>query len=114
MYAPPSSITKDNRTEYPLANQIDTIKLKYVRRFLSKAQTIILVASPKFEANSSSVFEPIKNICSEYNIPFVDYYAGNIISRDKNYFNDPMHMNKNGARMFSKVIFNEIRNQLGK
>ena len=118
VYAPPSSITKDNRTEYPLANQIDTIKLKYVRSFLSKAQTlnipIILVASPKFEAKSSSVFKPIKNICSEYNIPFVDCYTDSIISHNNNYFNDPMHMNKNGARMFSKVIVNEMRNQLSK
>lgn len=95
---------------------VDSIKIEYIKKVIKLTQSyqipIIMVASPKLFAESSSVFTPIKLICSENNIPFLDYYADGNFNHNNELFKEPMHLNSTGARLFSGLILNEIKCQI--
>lgn len=91
---------------------VDHFKLKYVENLIKLAQTnnirIILVASPKYGVKNSIVFKPIKEICAKYNVEFWDFYTTEDFQKPF-LFKEPMHLNSDGARLFSSQIANKIR-----
>ena len=103
---------KENNGHY----LVDSVKIEYMKKMIELTQSsqvpIIMVASPKYLAESSSVFDPIKHVCSEYKIPFLDYYADGNFSQENELFNEPMHLNASGARLFSKILLNDIKCQI--
>lgn len=93
---------------------VDTLKLYYVRKFIEKAQgqgvPVVISASPRFGVSPVNHFnDPIKSICKEYNVPFLDYYAYDTIVNNKEYFHDANHLNNIGADMFSTAFVDELK-----
>lgn len=92
----------DNKTE------IDTFKLKYIDKLIALAKTrqipIVMIASPKYGQANSTDIEPVKNLCAERCVTFLDYYADAEFQSHKEWFKEPMHLNAEGARAFSKNI----------
>jgi len=93
----------------------DTLKLHMMEEFiarLSQSDTrLIMVASPKYGATSSDIFDPIKEICSHYGVDFWDFYAAPEFQK-LDYFKEPMHLNDKGTRVFSKTIANNLKQTL--
>lgn len=91
---------------------IDDFKLEYVEKLLSIAREhevpIIVVASPKYGMVSSDNIQPVKNICANNNVPFIDYYDDAEFMMHKEWFKEPMHLNIEGARMFSEKMIANI------
>ena len=98
------------------AMNIDTFKLDYVEKLLvlakSKNVPIVVVASPKYGKTSSRELQPIINICRKNNIEFWDYYADSEFMQHKEWFKEPMHLNSNGASVFSKRIVARIEENI--
>lgn len=88
--------------------EIDSFKLKYVDKLMLLAKEhnvpLVVVASPKYGANSSIGLSPVINLCNKNNIPFIDYYADTTFMQHKEWFKEPMHLNREGARIFSEFI----------
>lgn len=103
---------KDDKFGGKNETQIDTLKIYYIERLICLAQNndvpIMLVASPKYNATASSVYAPVKTICKKQNVPFYDYYASSAYKAHVEWFNEPMHLNRNGARHFSEEILEDI------
>lgn len=93
-------------------DDIDGFKLSYIQKLLALAQEhhvpIAVVASPKYGQESSDVLQPVKEICENMGVPFLDYYADNEFMKHKEWFKEPMHLNEVGARYFSQKIVEEI------
>lgn len=93
----------------------DTLKLHMMEEFIarmSRSETrLIMVASPKYGATSSSTFNPIMEMCSCYGVEFWDYYAAPEFQKME-YFKEAMHFNDNGARDFSKRIADDLKQEL--
>lgn len=91
---------------------LDSFKLAYVEKLILLAQSkqipIVFIASPKYGMISSESLEPIKDICTKTCVPFLDYYADTAFVQHKELFKEPMHLNKDGARLFSERIIKEI------
>ncbi len=95
-------IKTDNKAE------IDTFKLEYINKLITLAQErlipIVLVASPKYGQINSADIEPVKVICADKGVSFLDYYADKEFQCRKELFNEPMHLNAEGARYFSEKL----------
>lgn len=95
-------IKTDNKAE------IDTFKLEYINKLITLAQErlipIVLVASPKYGQINSADIEPVKGICADKGVTFLDYYADEEFQCHKELFNEPMHLNADGARSFSEKL----------
>ncbi len=92
--------------------QIDSLKLCILEEFvveLSKSDTrLIMMASPKYGATSSEMFEPVKAICNKHGVEFWDLYCESEFQKLE-YFKEPMHLNEKGADVFSKAIAKRVR-----
>lgn len=86
---------------------IDTFKLRYIENLIATAKDnevpIVFVASPKLGINNSTELMPVKEICKQCGVEFLDYYT-DAEFQNPSLFKEPMHLNKDGARLFSKKI----------
>jgi hypothetical protein len=79
---------------------------------------VILVYSPEYyenyplTQNRADIFDIIKKISSEHNLPFWDF-TGIPLSYDKQYFYNSQHLNRKGAIIFSKLLAQRLRDYIG-
>lgn len=110
--------TMDYEPNFKEGNKVeeDTLKLHFFERFiqLTKNKNIKLVCcvSPYYYKASKDIsqFEPIKNLCKQYEIPFLYYGSDPTIAENKTYFSDRFHMNDYGARFYTSILMSEITN----
>ncbi len=92
---------------------VDTLKIGYFKRFVDLCDyydiPLIVVVSPQYGTNCSDRYDPIKSICQENQVAFVDYYSDNEFISHKEFFKDPMHLNEEGASMFSRKVVSDIK-----
>lgn len=111
-------------TKKPSANkgkdspsEIDSVKLAYFEKFIHLTSEdgvkLIVIASPKYGATSSSILSPIFDICRKESVQVFDYYYDTIFMDHKEFFKEPMHLNNEGAHYFSKVLAKDIKYSLG-
>lgn len=102
-----AKIVRDN------IHEVDSIKLSYCQKLitLTKANDIplVMIASPKYSNETSADLKPVIDICNKNNIPFLDYYGNHLFMEEKAMFKEPMHLNAEGARFFSKLILEDIK-----
>ena len=91
--------------------QRDSLKLSIMEVYISnvcKTDTkLIMIASPKYGAVTSKVFDPIKEMCKQYGVEFWDFYCSPEFQRLE-YFKEPMHLNDKGARAFSESVAHKL------
>lgn len=86
---------------------------KIINELKSKNIYIVLVYTPeyiegqKFVKNRNQVIKIYKDISSKYNIPFFNY-SEDSMSFNKSYFFNSLHLNANGAELFSKKLANDL------
>ena len=107
-----------NRDENDNQFDIDTLKIKYFRSFIndSKESKVFFVVSPIYNGFDSVQFEPIRMLCKECGIPFINFGNHPKYFHNPNYFKDSGHLNSKGADEFSKDIIRElkrIKNKIG-
>lgn len=94
--------------------RIDSFKLHYVQELIEISKRhdvpLLMVASPKYGEKNSEALNPIKIICAENGIPFIDYYANADFVTHKELFKEPMHLNNKGAEVFTQQIVTDIIN----
>lgn len=102
--------------ETPTKYEIDEVKLGIFKEFLelSKQRSIplLVVYSPvyyKYDKNYS--VEVCKDVCEEYNVPFIDFSKDIEFLENKELFNDREHLNKDGAKLLTEKVLKEIKNQ---
>lgn len=86
--------------------EVDSLKIRYFERFIRLSQdkgiSLICCVSPSYKAPADdSQYNPIKQLCKQYDVPYLYYGAEPVISNNRIYFQDRIHMNDSGARLFS-------------
>lgn len=90
----------------------DSIKLKYIEKMFSekpKDTKLIVLISPMYFGEQTNIFYPIKKLCSKYSIPMLDYYADKRFKGKLNWYHDVEHLNVIGAKEYSSIVGNEIK-----
>lgn len=90
----------------------DPFKLAYIEKLIGLCQEndvpLVLVGSPKYGQKNSEALRPVREIAEKQGVRFLDYYAEPSFMAHKEWFKEPMHLNSEGARVFSKMIANDI------
>ena len=90
---------------------IDQLKMNTIENFISDVRDsdtrLVFIASPRLGAVSSELFNPIKEVCSRYNIEFWDYYCDSAFQNPE-YYADQVHLNDKGANAFSRCIAHRL------
>ncbi len=104
MTAEPTKENNDNKKQ----RVIDLFKLEYLQKLVSlckkKNVPLILISSPKYGATDSEILQPAKEIAKKNDVLFLDYYSDMRYVYHKEWFSEPMHLNSEGARVYSRMI----------
>ena len=88
----------------------DDAKLAYMEKMMVDTKRdgvqMVVVASPKYKAETMYQLEPIKDLCEHNGIPFWDYYT---TMQEEQWFCNDMHLNYEGSQEFSKTIVQRIK-----
>lgn len=95
--------------------RIDSLKLSFFESFIlltqQKGIDLICCVSPSYKPQTDeSYYEPVKQLCDQYSIVFINDCDDTDISDNRSYFQDVTHMNDVGARMFTTKLTQLINN----
>jgi lysophospholipase L1-like esterase len=72
----------------------------------------MVVYSPVFCYSKSYSLDICKSICKRYNIPFFDYSEDRDFLTDNKIYEDPEHLNKDGAKRFTNKLLKTIKKRM--
>lgn len=61
---------------------------------------------------NENYFNIMKNLSTKYNITYLDYSHDNRLCFKTDYFSDSDHLNKEGSRIFSSIIFHDLQKKI--
>lgn len=99
----------DTKQDY----RFDNLKLEYIKKYILEvgADHIVFVVSPSWYGMDSLRFKPVKEICEQHLIPFIDYSNNPKYVHNDTYFKDGNHMNAVGADEFTKDLIKVLREE---
>lgn len=91
--------------------QFDKVKLGFVNQFIEAAgdAQIYFVVSPIWYGADTLQYLPIKNICRQRGIPFIDFSNDPKYVHQNKYFKNGTHLNSRGADQFTHDIIEILR-----
>lgn len=105
-----------NLVKYAPHSEIDRTKMYYLTCFIHDAKEagvpLILIASPHYGSGEIREFEEVRDICKDNNVPFLNYYSDSFYMSHSKLFNDPSHLNRQGAEFFTRQIASFIKNNI--
>lgn len=105
----PMKLRKEN--ELTWQTDVDSLKMDYITKLINKSRNIqlIFVYSPMWYHHDSSVVDPVRKICSQYHIPFLDFSNSPKYVHHDELFKDGTHLNERGAEVFSKDVAHTLK-----
>lgn len=84
----------------------DALKLQYINKMIDELEgcTVYFVVSPIWYGMDTTQFEPVKKVCDERGIQFIDFSNNSKYLHNDHYFKDGSHMNEVGAAEFTKDL----------
>lgn len=102
-YAP-----KDSREKEII---VDTLKLSYLKKFIHDAKQktrLMFFVSPSYGAVDSNAYRIVQDLCESYNVPFFNFYCDSTIVFDQKLFVDAIHLNHEGATVYTEKVIRKI------
>lgn len=93
-------------------NRLDELKLKYIKMFIELCIQhdikLVMMYSPYYYESSDDAIIQVKEIAVANNVPFFDY-CSNRKYQVLELFYDVMHLNDNGARLYTNEIVKYLK-----
>lgn len=110
----PGQLAIKDKTDY----QRDGLKLYYLEKFIKECQgntKLVFCASPRYLfTEEGNAFEPVRELCKKYGIPFYDYYIDRRLCMNSDYFSDGTHLSKLGADVYTRTVVGDLKKCLVK
>lgn len=91
----------------------DENKIRYLQAFIDRCKArkikLILLYSPMYAVEKNTLFELPKQIARKNQIPFLNFYYLEGLSKHPEYYYDFGHLNDAGARRYSAAISHELK-----
>ena len=89
-------------SQYTLQNFLRVSKLCKKKKVL-----LLIVSTPRYKANNDT--DMISNLCQKEDIPFFDYYNTYLFNKHPEWFRDGAHLNDEGAKELTPLLFRDIK-----
>ncbi len=89
-------------------------KLQYINEFINICKKedikLIITVSPNYAKLSKEKWkQELKQTASKANVPLLDYEQSDLFLNNREWFNEPFHLNKEGADVYTNIIVKEIK-----
>ena len=93
--------------------EYDPNKIRFLRKFIGLCQDkgvkLILTTSPRFSNMQGDKRLLLTDLAKEYKIPYLNFEQNEYFLLHPEYFRDPLHLNDNGARIYTSMIIYNIK-----
>lgn len=94
----------------------DTIKLAYLSQLIDetrqKGSDIVFCISPTYGETSSKSYQKFFELAKKKKVTIFNHLMDKRITNNNKYFKDHVHLNKEGATLYSTIIAHEIKEYL--
>lgn len=107
----PSKIRKGKDKQDKVEYTFDPLKVEYIRKMIDEVagSKLYFVVSPIWYGMDTLEFQPVKEICREREIPFIDFSNDPKYVHQDKWFKDGNHMNERGADEFTRDLVKRIK-----
>ena len=104
--------------EEELGTSFHEKKVEYMEKFISLCKQegikLILTVSPSYKLLPEKLkwVDEVERIAEENNLPFYYHEKDSLFLSHREWFNDPVHLNYDGAQIYSRIISSEIKNNI--
>lgn len=109
-------IDKERSSEKVVLGKIDEVKLKCLVNLIDEAKSmgvkVVLVSSPYWKGYNDYNLEVIRQLAEDKGVVFLDY-ADSEIRNNPDWFADSMHLNDDGAQVFTADVTEKIKQICG-
>lgn len=105
-------IKKNDKIDSPIKEpNFDPLKIQYLNKFIDEIGDvkIVFTISPTWYGLSQKISAPIREICLQKNIPFLDFSNDPKYVHNNNYFKDGSHLNAKGADEFTRDLIKALK-----
>lgn len=89
-------------------SEIDKIKMYYLACFIHDVKEagvpLLMIASPHYGRGEMNELEEVNSLCKSNKVLFLNYYSDPFYLSHSELFNDPLHLNWKGAKIFTHQI----------
>lgn len=92
--------------------KVDSLKLYYLERFTIEAKKnskLVYVLSPYYNGRDSVIFDSVRMLSEKYSVPLFDFTNSLRFLHNKDYFKDGVHLNAQGADLFSQEVIKKLK-----
>jgi len=92
--------------------EFDKQKLKLLEKFIVKTKKrtrLYVVVSPAIEIENIDLYEPVKEMCLKYNVPFLFFGDKHEFIANRELFKDALHLNIAGSELFSSQLSHVLK-----
>lgn len=114
-YVPLYQIWHNKLSNEPaISYKVDSNKINILKYFIEECKKnniqLYISISPRFikYIGKDLSIEIVHNIANEFNVPFYDFSRDTLFWNHNEYFTDRIHLNSNGANIFSNKVINKI------
>lgn len=103
-------------TEVYATTNIDNQKLQYVKKFINLCKSndikLVFMVSPTYMIADKHLYDILKDIAKEHQVPFFDYNTQGLFIDHPEYFLDEHHLWDKGARIYTSIFAHDLKNYL--
>jgi len=105
-------IKKDKNEHFQY--KFDNVKIDYFKKliYLCPKTKYVIVVSPSWYGEDSTLYQPIKEICRKKGIVYIDFSNNKKYIHNNAYFIDGSHLNAAGANEFTKDLIHILKNKI--
>lgn len=105
-YEPKSKNNDEMICEY------DQIKIQLLEDLILKCKKnntkLFFTTSPYYLQTNNNYYIPVRDLCNKYNLPFIEHHNDTTFVGVRDYFSDSVHLNHEGATIFTNKVIEEI------
>lgn len=101
-------------------SEVSSKKVEYIEKFINLCKNngikLFITVSPNYKQfpERQIWYEEIKRIALTNDIPLLYHEKDSFFLAHAEWFNEPFHLNDEGARIYTKIVSTEIKNHLNK
>ena len=94
------------------------LKEEFYRKLLGQAKEadipVVVFNSPDYRLFKypAKWEDKVAKICKDYDVPFINHEHDSLFMAHKEWFNEPFHLNDEGARAYTSLVVNEIKDYI--
>lgn len=81
--------------------------VRVIKTAKEKGIMLIVATSPSYSPDDKN--EILIDVCSQYDVPYIDLYDLELFNRHPEYFRDPGHLNDKGAHIYTELFFKHLK-----